>query len=120
MTARLFLRLFFDGLVLGPGKVELLERIHETGSISAAGRAMGMSYRRAWSLVEEMNQALREPAVLSIRGGPGGGGALVTPTGTALVHHYRALMRLLEEEGAEEVAAITALLRDCGDMSDGK
>ena len=70
--ATLRLRLLFDDrLVFGPGKAELLARIEETGSIAAAGRAMGMSYKRAWALVEEMNAAFRAPLVSSARGGAG-------------------------------------------------
>ena len=71
---RLRLRILFDGAMLGPGKAELLEHIRETGSIAAAGRRMDMSYKRAWSLVEEMNASFRDPLVTSTRGGPGGGG----------------------------------------------
>ncbi|WP_349293822.1 LysR family transcriptional regulator [Gemmobacter sp. 24YEA27] len=70
---RFFLRLYFDNAMVGPGKAELLEHIRETGSISAAGRAMGMSYKRAWMLVEELNAAFASPLVASARGGSGGG-----------------------------------------------
>ena len=73
---RLRLRIQFgDTAMLGPGKADLLELIRTTGSIAAAGRAMSMSYKRAWLLVEEMNQAFREPLVDSSRGGTRGGGA---------------------------------------------
>ena len=68
-----------NGDRIGPGKVALLEAIRATGSISAAARALGMSYRRAWLLVEEVNNALREPAVAAATGGRSGGGAVVTP-----------------------------------------
>lgn len=107
---RLFLRVFFDGLMLGPGKVELLERIRSSGSIAAAGREMGMSYRRAWSLVEEMNRAFREPVVTSTRGGPGGGGAQVTEAGEAVISRYHALQAAAEAAGAEEIAALGAMV----------
>ena len=71
---RLRLRVVFgDGAMIGPGKADLLERIRETGSISAAGRAMGMSYKRAWMLVETLNALFRDPLVESIRGGVQGG-----------------------------------------------
>ena len=70
------LRLVFrPGEMVGPGKAELLERIDQTGSIAAAGRAMGMSYKRAWMLVETMNAMFRDPVVISTRGGAQGGGA---------------------------------------------
>ncbi len=73
---RLRLRILFgEDAMLGPGKAELLERVRETGSIAAAGRAMRMSYKRAWMLVEEMNAAFSAPLVDSARGGAGGGGA---------------------------------------------
>ena len=84
---------------IGPGKIALLEAIRDTGSISAAARALGLSYRRAWLLVEEINQALREPAVAAAMGGRRGGGAVITPTGTRMVRLYRAI-----ETGAREVA----------------
>jgi molybdate transport system regulatory protein len=76
---------------IGPGKAELVERIAETGSISAAARAMGMSYRRAWQLVEGLNKACREPVVLTAIGGKRGGGAAVTPFGLRLVRLFRSM-----------------------------
>lgn len=112
------LRLVFaDGMKLGPGKADLLELIAETGSISAAGRAMGMSYKRAWSLVEEMNSAFRAPLVSSSRGGAKGGGAALTPEGTQVLAHFRSLEQKMEQAGAPEIAAITAMMLD---ISDGK
>lgn len=109
--ARLHLRFQFDNLRLGPGKAQLLEAIAAEGSIAAAGRVMGMSYKRAWSLVEEMNAAFAAPVVVSARGGAGRGGAEVTAAGRALLAHYRALENLLEQHGAAEIAAIRAMLR---------
>ena len=76
---------------MGPGKAELVERIASTGSISGAARAMGMSYRRAWQLVEALNQDYRERVVLTAAGGTRGGGARVTPFGLRLVTAYRAM-----------------------------
>ncbi|RMX15410.1 LysR family transcriptional regulator [Vandammella animalimorsus] len=85
------LRIYRDEVIaVGPGKVQLLEAIGEAGSISAAARRLGMSYRRAWLLVEELNGALREPAVRTTTGGAHGGGATLTPLGLQLVAHYRA------------------------------
>lgn len=107
----LHLRLDFDGLRLGPGKARLLELIRDEGSISAAGRAMGMSYRRAWSLVEEMNAAFAEPLVASARGGAKGGGAGVTEAGLAVLAAYRRLERVVLEQGAAEVGQICDMLR---------
>lgn len=88
---RLTLRLDFhpDGQ-LGPGKVRLLEEIGRHGSISGAGRALGMSYRRAWLLVDEINRTFRSPAVATRPGGSGGGGAALTDWGERLVKLYRA------------------------------
>lgn len=89
---------------MGPGKAELIERIEATGSISAAARAMGMSYRRAWQLVEAMNTDFREAVIETAVGGRRGGGARVTPFGRELAASYRAM-----EDKAS--SAIGALLR---------
>jgi molybdate transport system regulatory protein len=80
-----------DDRALGPGKIRLLELIAETGSISAAGRSMKMSYRRAWLLVDDLNHSFRKPVVVSRPGGPAGGGAQLTPWGTEVVRRYRAI-----------------------------
>ena len=76
---------------MGPGKAELIERIAATGSISAAARDMGMSYRRAWQLVEALNATYREPVVQTVIGGQRGGGATVTPFGKRLAGQFRAM-----------------------------
>ena len=86
---------------MGPGKAELVERIAEAGSISAAARAMGMSYRRAWQLVEALNAAFREPVVVTAVGGERGGGARVTPFGRRLVAQFRAM----EDKASAAIAA---------------
>ncbi|PWE30617.1 ModE family transcriptional regulator [Maritimibacter sp. 55A14] len=98
--------------MLGPGKADLLEQIRESGSIAAAGRAMAMSYKRAWMLVEAMNAAFREPLVACTRGGSSGGGATLTPMGEAVLGHYRALEARAAKAGAAEIAALRALLAD--------
>jgi molybdate transport system regulatory protein len=91
---RLWLRVELgDGHRLGPGKVDLLERIDEHGSISAAGRSMQMSYRRAWLLVESLNATFREPVVVTQQGGAQGGGAVVTELGREIVRRYREIER---------------------------
>ena len=92
-----------NGDRIGPGKVALLEAIRATGSISGAARALGMSYRRAWLLVEEINHALREPAVAAETGGRRGGGAVVTPAGEQLVGHYRTIEFACTERGEQRV-----------------
>lgn len=81
------------GIRIGPGKVRLLELIAETGSISAAGRALAMSYRRAWLLVDEMNRTLPTPVVEAKPGGRQGGGAALTAFGTRVIACYRAIER---------------------------
>jgi molybdate transport system regulatory protein len=78
-------------IALGPGKVELLELIDSLGSISAAGRQMGMSYRRAWLLIDTMNRCFRQPVVEASKGGVNGGGASVTPFGLRVLNHYHRL-----------------------------
>ncbi|MEO1951180.1 LysR family transcriptional regulator [Thioclava sp.] len=109
---RLMMRLYFDKAMLGPGKVRLLEEIAEHGSISAAGRAMKMSYKRAWSLVEEMNAGFKSPLVDRSRGGAKGGGASLTPEGEAVLAAYRRLEEKAREAGSEEIALIGAMVAD--------
>ncbi|MFO8154945.1 MAG: winged helix-turn-helix domain-containing protein [Pseudomonadota bacterium] len=82
-----------EAIAIGPGKAQLLERIEATGSISAAARTMGMSYRRAWLLVDTMNQCFHEPLVETAAGGKGGGGARVSPLGHEVLARYRAMER---------------------------
>lgn len=96
---------------IGPGKAELVERIAETGSISAAARAMGMSYRRAWQLVEAMNRACREAVVITAVGGKRGGGAEVTPFGRRLVALFRALERKASSAIAADLKRFDSYLR---------
>jgi molybdate transport system regulatory protein len=91
-TARLTLRVDLDeDRAIGPGKIRLLEAIRDTGSITKAGVALGMSYRRAWLLVDDMNNCFREPVILAQTGGSHGGGALLTPFGARLIDQYRAI-----------------------------
>lgn len=79
------------GARIGPGKIAVLEEIARSGSISAAGRALKMSYRRTWELVEDLNQSLGTPVVATAAGGSGGGGAMLTKAGLAVVSSYRAI-----------------------------
>src|ERR1700692_2891551 len=81
---------------IGPGKIQLLETIHACGSISAAGRAMDMSYMRAWDLVDEINRICKRAAVERQTGGKNGGGASLTPFGLSLVTRYRKIERFAE------------------------
>ena len=90
--ARLTFRIDFDDRrALGPGKIRLLEVLGQTGLISAAGRALGMSDRRAWKLVDALNQTFREPVVETRGGGVGGGGAILATFGASIVADYRAM-----------------------------
>jgi len=85
---------------MGPGKAELIERIGQTGSISAAARAMGMSYRRAWQLVEALNAAFARSVVVTAVGGERGGGARVTPYGRRLAARFR----IMEDKASRAIA----------------
>ncbi len=78
-------------IALGPGKVDLLEAIERTGSISAGARALGLSYRRAWDLVDTMNQCFKQSLVERVKGGKGGGGAQLTAAGRGMLHLYRTM-----------------------------
>src|ERR1700743_126215 len=80
-----------SGARIGPGKIMVLEEIARAGSISAAGRALKMSYRRTWELVEDLNRTLGTPVVEAAAGGSGGGGAVLTKAGKAVVSSYRAI-----------------------------
>ncbi len=99
-----------DVIAVGPGKVSLLEAIDRSGSISAAGRELGMSYRRAWLLVDEINRSLAEPAVLTSAGGARGGGASLSPVGHELVRRYRAIEAIAMTAAAGELRKLTRLL----------
>jgi molybdate transport system regulatory protein len=91
-NVRLTVRVDFGAdRALGPGKIRLLEAIGKTGSITRAGRALGMSYRRAWLLVDDVNCSFREPVVATQPGGVQGGGAELTPFGRELIETYRAI-----------------------------
>jgi molybdate transport system regulatory protein len=91
---------------IGPGKIELLEAIRKFGSISAAGRAMDMSYKRAWDLVDEINRICRQPAVERRTGGKNGGGAALTPFGLSLVARYRKIERDAASAVRKDLAAL--------------
>jgi molybdate transport system regulatory protein len=96
---------------MGPGKAELIERIAQTGSISAAARAMGMSYRRAWQLVEALNRAYREPVINTAVGGKRGGGARVTAFGKRLAARFRAMERKASAAIAADLRRFAAELK---------
>src|SRR5579862_795583 len=112
MAAKLTLRIDLGPeQAIGPGKIRLLETIAETGSISQAGRTLGMSYRRAWLLVDDLNRCFRTPVVAAQTGGSRGGGAVLTPFGSDLVAHYRALERAAHRAGSRHLRALDAARR---------
>jgi molybdate transport system regulatory protein len=94
---------------IGPGKIGLLEAIRLEGSISAAARHLGMSYRRAWLLVEELDDALQHPVVAARSGG--GGGAVVTPLGVQVIELYRTIEDHVRTSADQEFRAISKLVR---------
>ena len=105
-AARLTLRVDFgEDRAIGPGKIRLLEAIRDTGSITQAGVALGMSYRRAWLLVDDMNNCFHEPVIAAQKGGTHGGVAALTRFGTRLIDQYRAIE-------AEAHSATAARLRE--------
>jgi molybdate transport system regulatory protein len=93
---------------IGPGKIQLLEKIEACGSISAAGRAMDMSYKRAWDLVDEINRICGHAVVERQAGGKNGGGAILTPFGVSLIARYRKIERAAAGAVREELAALRA------------
>ncbi|HEY7742231.1 MAG TPA: winged helix-turn-helix domain-containing protein [Burkholderiales bacterium] len=96
---------------MGPGKARLVAAIDATGSISGAARAMGMSYRRAWQLVDALNESFSQPVVLTATGGKRGGGASVTPFGRQLIRRYREMEDKASAAIAKDLRLITRLLR---------
>lgn len=116
--ARPRLRIVFgEAMRLGPGKVDLLDAIGRTGSISAAGRELGMSYRRAWLLVDEVNRLFLRPVVLASAGGSHGGGARLTDFGRALIAAYRRVEERTRAAIREELAPFESDLADQADHS---
>jgi molybdate transport system regulatory protein len=97
---------FGDENAVGPGKIALLERMRDTGSLSQAARELNMSYRRAWQLLESLNTSFREPVILTSVGGKGGGGSVVTELGEALIEAYRRLERDSSERAGEYFASV--------------
>jgi molybdate transport system regulatory protein len=98
-------------IALGPGKVELLEAIAKTGSITAAARMLGMSYRRAWLLVDTMNRCFGTPVVDAAKGGKRGGGTRLTAAGVEAAQLYRRIEKLAARASAAEMRALLRLLR---------
>jgi molybdate transport system regulatory protein len=108
---------FGEKRALGPGKADLLSAIAEHGSIAAAGRAMGMSYQRAWSLVDELNAMFREPLVNSSRGGATRGGAALTAAGKLVLERYRAIEEATASMCEKQLEEIASMTRQESDIS---
>jgi molybdate transport system regulatory protein len=96
---------------VGPGKIRLLETIRDCGSISQAGRSLGMSYRRAWLLVDSLNHCFRRPVVVTKPGGQHGGGTSLTAFGAALIHHYRTIEAKAHAASTKELRALAQAVR---------
>jgi molybdate transport system regulatory protein len=97
---------FESGARIGPGKAKLLESIRDTGSISAAAREMRMDYKRAWTLLDSMNQAFIEPVVTAAPGGAGGGGAFLTAFGAEVLERYNRIHARATADAADDMAAL--------------
>ena len=98
-----------DGRALGPGKADLLQGIAERGSIAAAARALSMSYKRAWQLVDDLNKSFAGPLVRATKGGGHGGGAELTAAGVKVLTLYRAVERKTQRHAAAEIKRLLAL-----------
>ena len=105
--ARLKISLILEsGARIGPGKAALLESVRDTGSISAAARAMGMDYKRAWTLIDSLNRAFDRPVVERATGGSGGGGATLTPFGADVLARYRRIEAAATQLGEGDLKAL--------------
>ncbi len=102
--------LFGAAIAMGPGKADLLDAIASEGSITGAARRMGMSYRRAWLLVETMNRCYRGPLIAAERGGLGGGGAHLTELGREALRRYRAMESKAQSLLARDMRAFRGLM----------
>lgn len=98
-------------IALGPGKADLLEGIRETGSIAAAGRRMGMSYKQAWLLIDTMNGCFAKPLVEAVKGGKSGGGAHLTPLGKEVLARFRRMQAATDKVIADDMAALKRAMR---------
>ena len=102
-------------IALGPGKADLLEGIRETGSIAAAGRRMGMSYKQAWLLIDTMNGCFAKPLVEAVKGGKSGGGAHLTPLGEEVLTRFRRMQAATDKAIADDMAALMRAMRKAQD-----
>ena len=99
-----------DTIALGPGKARLLQAVAETGSITAAAKAMGMSYRRAWMLIDDMNRCFKQPLVETAKGGARGGGASVSDFGRDVLGRYLAIEKKAAQAIAPDIARLSRLM----------
>lgn len=99
-----------ETIAIGPGKIDLLEAIDAAGSLTAAARAIGMSYRRAWMLLDELNRSMREVAVDTAVGGRNGGGSVLTASGRELLELYRRIERTAQRTNAADLHRLKSLL----------
>ncbi len=110
-VARFRLRISVGELIaIGPGKIALLEAIRDHRSITAAAKALEMSYRRAWVMLDEVNSALKRPAVDTATGGRHGGGSVLTPVGEEIIERYRRIEQVAAQACADDIEALVALL----------
>jgi len=98
-----------EAIAIGPGKIDLLRHVAEGRSISAAARAMGLTYKRAWLLIDSLNRGFGKPVVEAVSGGKGGGGARLTPLGETLVARYDALEAKIDATAQPELDALREL-----------
>lgn len=111
-TVRFRLRVSAGDLIaIGPGKVELLEAIREHGSLTSAAKALGISYRRAWMMLDELTRALKRPAVETASGGAHGGGTALTALGEELIARYRRVERTAAKACADDLEALRKMVR---------
>lgn len=105
---------FASGASIGPGKVQLLEAVEQTGSIRQAAASAGMSFRQAWLLLQAVEDLFGEPVIEAVRGGTRGGGAKLTPLGHQVVKHYRAVEQAATRAAGTDLAALAAKIRADG------
>lgn len=109
---RFRMRVTRDGVIaVGPGKIDLLEAIASTGSITAAAKSLDMSYRRAWLLLDEINQSMKTPAVDSAKGGTSGGGSVLTEAGYEMIELYRRIEEVAARACEKDIQAMQSLLK---------
>lgn len=112
IQTKLRLRILYDDkIAFGPGKADLLEAIRRTGSISQAAKSMNMSYRRAWQLVDTMNQCFQSALVDTQTGGTHGGGAMLTPLGHTILQHFRQMEQQAQQSIQQQFAEIQQHLK---------